>query len=133
FDAEQSAFYVKRFRFEPSDNQQQLFISEQEGSYMAVLSQDQYPQLEIIFGGKHTKRSPEKIDVEEFIGAKSFRAKGKRLTNFQVQSVCFIEPLEKVLPEEEVDSSEGEETEDTTKTSDSQESSITNTSQPTLF
>ena len=103
FDAEQSAFYLKRFGFEPSDNQQQLYISEQEGSYLVALSQDPYPQLEIIFKGKHAKRPPEKIDVEEFIGAKSFRAKGKRLTTYEVASVRFIEPLEKELPEPEED------------------------------
>ena len=95
FDAEQSAYYVKRFRFEPSDNQQQPYISEQEGSYLVELSMDPYPQLEITFGGKHVKRTPEKIDVEAFIGDKSFRAKGKRVTNFQVDAIRFIEPLEK--------------------------------------
>ena len=104
FDAEQSAFYVKRFRFEPSDNQQQSYISEQEGSYLVQIDRSPYPQLEIIFGGKHVKRVPEKIDVEEFIGAKSFRAKGKRLTTFEVQSVRFIEPLEKESKEEEPES-----------------------------
>ena len=69
---------------------------------MVALSHDLYPQLEITFGGKHAKRAPEKIDVEEFIGAKSFRAKGKRLTNFEVSSIRFIEPLIKEIPEEEI-------------------------------
>ena len=106
FDAEQNTFYIKRFRFEPSDNQQQSYISEQEGSYVVALSQDPYPQLEITFGGKHAKRQSEKIDVEAFIGAKSFRAKGKRLTNFEVQAIQFIEPLEKEPPEEELETGE---------------------------
>jgi len=99
FDAEPNTYYLKRFRFEPSDNQLQSYISEQEGSRLVEVSWDAYPQLEITFGGKHVKRTPEKIDVEEFIGAKSFRAKGKRLTTFEVGSIRFIEPLEKEPPE----------------------------------
>ena len=127
YDAEQKCFYVKRFRFEPSDNQQQLYISEQEGSYVTAFSQDLFPQLEITFGGKHAKRAPEKMDVEEFIGAKSFRAKGKRLTNFEVDSVRFIEPLEKEPPEEELES--GEEV----MADEAPETLETEPVQPTLF
>ncbi|MCL1973330.1 MAG: DNA gyrase/topoisomerase IV subunit A, partial [Bacteroidetes bacterium] len=103
FDAEQNTFYLKRFRFEPSDNQPQSYIAEQEESYLAAFSQDLYPQLEITFGGKHAKRGVEIIDVAEFIGAKSFRAKGKRLTQYEVSTVRFIEPLEKEIQEPEED------------------------------
>ena len=41
--------------------------------------------------------------MEEFIGKKGFRAKGKRATAFEVESVKFIEPLHKEednLPDE---------------------------------
>ncbi|MCL2726916.1 MAG: DNA gyrase/topoisomerase IV subunit A [Bacteroidales bacterium] len=134
FDAELSAFYVKRFRFEPSDNQSQSYISEQEGSYLVAISQDLYPQVEITFGGKHTKRAPENVDVEEFIGAKSFRAKGKRLTNFEVGSVAFIEPLQKELKEEslEIIGSEDEPNGSDDEPNDAT-SEANNTPQPTLF
>ena len=39
------------------------------------------------------------IDVEEFVGVKSCKAKGKRLTTFDVDTLTFIEP-EIVEPEE---------------------------------
>lgn len=100
FDGEQNCFYVKRFAFEPNDNTLQLFISEGEGSYLHSLSTDKYPQIEITFAGKHSKRSKEIIDIDEFIARKSFRAKGKRLTTFEVGTIQFIDPLNKENGEE---------------------------------
>lgn len=103
FDAEMNAFYVKRFSFEPSDNSVQLFISEAPGSYLVEICEDKYPQLEINFGGKHSKRPQEYIDVEEFIGKKSFRAKGKRITTYEVDTILFTTPLDKDGTSEEVE------------------------------
>ena len=100
-DGETGFHYIKRFAFEPSDNVPQLFISEAPGSRFVELSEDLHPQALITFGGKHTKREDEAIDVEEFIGKKGFRAKGKRATAFEVESVKFIEPLQKEDPEDE--------------------------------
>jgi topoisomerase-4 subunit A len=37
----------------------------------------------------------EHIDVDEFIGVKSSKARGKRVSNYEVGKVTFIEPLEK--------------------------------------
>jgi len=72
-----------------------LFISDAPGSRFVELSEDLHPQALITFGGKHSKREAEAIDVEEFIGKKGFKAKGKRATAFEVESVKFIEPLQK--------------------------------------
>ena len=99
FDGEQSSFYIKRFPFEPNDNIVSSFISESLGSYLLDISYDKYPQVEIGFGGKHAKRANEIIDVETFIAGKSIRAKGKRLTSFEVDYVKFIEPLQKEIEE----------------------------------
>jgi topoisomerase-4 subunit A len=41
------------------------------------------------------------LDAEEFIGEKSFKAKGKRLSNFEVESIVELEPRE-VEEEEDV-------------------------------
>lgn len=48
--------------------------------------------LEVIFGGNHAQRPQELVDVDEFIGIKSHRAKGKRITTYDVASLRFIEP-----------------------------------------
>lgn len=54
--------------------------------------------MEVIFGGNHAQRPQELMDVDEFIGIKSHRAKGKRITTYDVASLRFIEPE---TPEEE--------------------------------
>lgn len=101
FDGESQTYYLKRFSFEPSANAASLFISEYQGSKLIEISTDPYPQVLVQFGGKHEKRASETIDVEEFIGKKGFRAKGKRVTTFEVASITFIEPLQKQAPVEE--------------------------------
>jgi topoisomerase-4 subunit A len=43
------------------------------------------------------------VDVDEFIAVKSHRAKGKRLTTYEVASLRFIEPEEPEEDEELMD------------------------------
>ena len=100
FDGEQELFYLKRFTLEPSEKPQS-FISNGGKSYLVEVNDDDYPCLQVTFGGKHAERQPEQIDAEEFIGVNSSKAKGKRVSNYQVKSVKFIEPLEKGPREEE--------------------------------
>jgi len=99
FDGEQGFFYLKRFTFEPSERPQS-FISNGTKSFLVALNDDIYPCLQVTFGGKHSSRQPENIDVEEFIAVKGFKAKGKRISNYQVKSAKFIEPLEKEVPQD---------------------------------
>lgn len=102
-DGESGFHYIKRFSFEPSDSVATLFISDAPGSVFVEINEDIHPQALITFGGKHEKREPESIDVEEFIGKKGFKAKGKRATSFEVESVKFIEPLQKEEDEEGIE------------------------------
>jgi topoisomerase-4 subunit A len=53
--------------------------------------------FEVTFGGHDSVREPMTIDAEEFIGVKSFKAKGKRVTNFDVERIIELEP--KPMPE----------------------------------
>ena len=119
YDADVEFYYIKRFRFEDSENAPQPFISTAEGSRLVALSQDASPRVEVVFGGKHAKREPLLIDAVEFISDKSFRAKGKRITTFQVDSLSFLDSLP-VPVEENIDDDpgfelEGPVEEDTTK------------------
>jgi topoisomerase-4 subunit A len=59
-------------------------------------------QLEITYKGAQATRPADMIDVEEFVGVKSCKAKGKRLTTFDVATLTFIEP-EVVEPDEPED------------------------------
>lgn len=94
YDADSRYYYLKRFAAEASDNRMQSFIDDSNPrSRMTALSADRYPQLEITYGGAHRTRPADLVDVEQFIGVKSHRAKGKRLTTYDVASLHFTEPL----------------------------------------
>ncbi|MDR0687685.1 MAG: DNA gyrase/topoisomerase IV subunit A [Prevotellaceae bacterium] len=93
FDADQKMYYIKRFTLETSINPQSFIDEDNKDSHLIALSIDEFPQVEVTFGGKRAERVPEYIDVEKFIGVKSFRAKGKRLTTFEVKKVQFVAPL----------------------------------------
>lgn len=98
FDGEQKFYYLKRFTFEPTEKEAS-FIADEKGSYLVAVNSDTFPCVKVIFGGKQTERSPELIDAEEFVGVKSFRAKGKRLTTHPVKSLGFAESLHKETKE----------------------------------
>jgi topoisomerase-4 subunit A len=92
WDQEQEFYYVKRFAFEESDRLQ-CFIGDSEASRLVSLTEVEYPRLEIKFGGKNEGRKQEIIEVAEFIGVKSFRAKGRRLSNYNVSDIRELEPV----------------------------------------
>lgn len=99
FDAEQKFYYIKRFEIEETAKYVS-FIGDHADSKLLAVSSDSFPQISITFGGKHAQKEDEVIDVDEFIGVKSYKAKGKRLTTYSVKKILFIEPLEKEMPEE---------------------------------
>jgi len=92
WDAEQKFYYVKRFIIEESEKPQ-CFINEDPESKLVSLTEVEYPRFEINFGGKYKDRDSEIIEVAEFIGVKSYKAKGKRLTSFTVDNIHEIEPV----------------------------------------
>jgi topoisomerase-4 subunit A len=94
WDAEQKYYYVKRFMIEESEKPL-CFINEHPESRLVSITEVEYPRFEIHFGGKHKNRDAEIIDVAEFIGVKSYKAKGKRLTSFTVENIEEIEPVVK--------------------------------------
>lgn len=117
YDGEQKHYYLKRFRFEPTEKTQS-FIPDEANSKLIALNADVFPALKLVFGGKHANREPENIDVDAFIAVKGYKAKGKRLTTFDVKRVEFIEPLEKeksafedesdITPSPEIDDNDSE-------------------------
>ena len=101
YDAEQGYPYVKRFVFEPTAKKQS-FIGENPESKLYLLSDTKYPRLKVVFAGADAFREPLVVDVEEYIGVKSYKAKGKRITTYEVGTYEEIEPRE--MPEEELPS-----------------------------
>ncbi|MCX6321794.1 MAG: DNA gyrase/topoisomerase IV subunit A [Bacteroidia bacterium] len=94
WDAEQKFYYVKRFTIEESEKPQ-CFINEYPESKLVSLTEVEYPRFEIHFGGKNKDRENEIIEVAEFIGVKSYKAKGKRMTSYMVENIREIEPVVK--------------------------------------
>ncbi|MDL2208506.1 DNA gyrase/topoisomerase IV subunit A, partial [Parabacteroides sp. OttesenSCG-928-O15] len=70
----------------------QNFIGENPESRLFLLTDEVYPRIEVIFGGNDDFREPLVIDAEEFIGVKGFKAKGKRITTFEVKTINELEP-----------------------------------------
>ena len=92
FDADQGYAYLKRFTFEATEKPLN-FLGDNPESQLFLLTDVVFPRVKVIFGGNDDFREPLEIDVEEFIGVKSYKAKGKRLSNFEVKTVEELEPL----------------------------------------
>ena len=84
--------YLKRFMFEPSAKPQR-FVGSDAASSVILLTDTYYPRLEVTFGGADAVRPAMEIDAEEFIAVKSFKAKGKRISTFTIDSIKELEPL----------------------------------------
>lgn len=98
FDADQESYYLKRFQAEENEKLNSL-IGENPESKFVTYNSHKYPRLEIRYGGKHKSRPPEKISAEEFIGVKSFKARGKRISTFEISDFNWLEPLKEEEPE----------------------------------
>lgn len=92
-DADQGYPYIKRFTFEPSAKLQR-YLGDNPKSSLILLSDQPGARFEVKFGGADDYREPLIIDAIDFIAVKSFKAKGKRLTNFTIGSISEIEPRE---------------------------------------
>ena len=92
YDADQKYFYLKRFQLEASQKTQS-FLGENPESKLQLISDADYPRFEVVFGGSDAYREALVVDAEEFIGVKSFKAKGKRLTTFEVEAINELEPV----------------------------------------
>ncbi|MEZ5083739.1 MAG: DNA gyrase/topoisomerase IV subunit A [Bacteroidales bacterium] len=103
WEASIEKFYIKRFQMEDNNilNKRIDFIGDHPDNYMVAYSLDYLPQVKIKFDNSKFKNplDDEIINVDEFVGVKSEKAKGKRITNKATSSVVFIEPLPYEVPE----------------------------------
>ncbi|MEG1686060.1 MAG: DNA gyrase/topoisomerase IV subunit A, partial [Bacteroides sp.] len=102
YDADQQNYpYIKRFNFE-QNTRKQNYLGENKNSKLILLSDEYYPRLEVVFGGHDSFREALEIDVDEFIGVKGFKAKGKRITTFTIETINELEPIRFPKQEETV-------------------------------
>ncbi len=107
YDAAHKYYYVKRFVTEPTEKPSS-FIGNHPESRLIRITEVEYPRFELKFGGDHSHRNNEIIEVAEFIGIKSYKAKGKRLSKYEVSIVKELEPLIADVKEVAVDEASGE-------------------------
>ena len=104
FDADNQGYpYVKRFLMEASKKKQN-YLGENINSQQILLTDQVYPRIQITYGGADEFRGKEEVDVEQFIAVKGYKAKGKRLTTNQIESIIELEPLR--FPEKSVENLE---------------------------
>ena len=109
WDADNQGYpYLKRFLMEATKRKQN-FLGENTLSKLILLTDVVYPRLQIVYGGIDEFRGSEEIDVEQFISVKGFKAKGKRLTTYQIESITELEPTRFPEPPEDPEGSEGSE------------------------
>lgn len=97
FEASANSFYLKRFQIEEETpiNKKVDFIGESAENHLVGLSQDWLPQVKVAFDPNANKKELPNliINASEFIGVKSAKAKGKRITTKVAGKIEFIEPL----------------------------------------
>ena len=112
FDADQQGYpYLKRFLMEGSKRKQN-YVGDNPASRLVCLTDEPYPRFRITFGGNDAYRDPMEVDAEEFIAVKGFKAKGKRLTTWTVDSIEQIEPLKRDGGDGDDDEADGDEAPD---------------------
>ena len=95
YDADQQNYpYLKRFCFEASARRLN-YLGENKASRPILLSDEAYPRIRVTFGGHDAFREPLVVEAADFVGVKSFKAKGKRLTTYTVGEVTELEPTRK--------------------------------------
>ncbi|MBO6058865.1 MAG: DNA gyrase/topoisomerase IV subunit A [Bacteroidaceae bacterium] len=101
FDKDQNGFaYIKRFPLDAVPRHQN-YLGENAENELLLLTDTPYPRIRVTMGGSDSFREPMEIEADEFIGIKSFKAKGKRITTFSVESVEELEPTKNPVVEEE--------------------------------
>ncbi|HDO26726.1 MAG TPA: DNA gyrase/topoisomerase IV subunit A [Bacteroidetes bacterium] len=95
-DGEMKKYYVKRFQVPEFAvvNKRYLLIPDSKGSELVLFSTDYLPRVEIeTKSRKGNEIEYEVIPLADFIAVKSYRAKGKRLSNKVLQKIKLIDPL----------------------------------------
>ncbi|MDP4281977.1 MAG: DNA gyrase/topoisomerase IV subunit A [Bacteroidota bacterium] len=100
-DPESGLYYVKRFKIDPTDKKTD-FIGFEDKNQLVLITSMPAPVLNIHFDmNLKTKGSEEEIvPVSEFIGVKSMKAKGKRLSSQSIKNLAWLMPEPKEEPDE---------------------------------
>ena len=111
YDASQQGYpYIKRFTLEANARRQNC-LGDNKDNELIWFSETPFPRIQVMFGGNDNFREPLVIEVDEFIGVKSYKARGKRLTTYEIDEIIELEPTKFPPPPEVVEEPEEEEPE----------------------
>ena len=104
-EGETQKHYLKRFSIEAETklNTRASFIGEHPDAKYLGMSSDELPCLRLSYKVSDAGNSfpDDEINVEEFIGIKSYKAKGKRLSTREIDEWQFLEPYQPEPSEDE--------------------------------
>ncbi len=132
-EGETQKHYLKRFTIEAETklNSRVSFIGEHPEAKYLGMSTDDLPRLLLSYKVSEAGNSfpDDEVNVEEFIGVKSYKAKGKRLSTREIDSFNFLEPYQPEPSEEETeapDSAEGSNDTDAAEEPENEEKKVVN-------
>jgi topoisomerase-4 subunit A len=100
-EGNQKKYYIKRFQIDQQSNGSKKvnFIGEHPDALLINISLDSLPRIEVLFDAKSDKRSVknEIIQLADFIALKSYKARGKRISNKEIKKIVVLDavPYEK--------------------------------------
>ncbi len=97
WNAELGYYYGKRFTFDATAKVQN-FLGDNKDSSITILTDKEAPVFEVIYADENREKMI--INMEDFIDAKSPKAKGKRITTLEVSAINDITPEPDPEPEE---------------------------------
>jgi topoisomerase-4 subunit A len=108
-EGETQLYYLKRFQIEEDTalNKRINFIGEHPQAVLKHWLTDSSPRLSLEFdlNAKGQKPEDEEVNVADFVAVKSVKAKGKRLSNKEIQKIKLLESLH---PEPEVEQTQSD-------------------------
>ena len=108
YDADQQNYpYLKRFTFEATAKKQN-YLGENKHSKLILLSEQVFPRIQVVLGGHDDFREPLIVEASDFVGVKSYKAKGKRLTTYTVGNIEELEPTRMPEPEDATEPESGD-------------------------
>lgn len=95
FDGKSGYYYLKRFQLEKT-NKKTILINNHPKSRMLHITKASNATVEIGFNLRKNPKLNEKeiLLVDEFVDVKGYKARGKRLTTYEVKKIDLVEPEE---------------------------------------
>ena len=109
YNSAQSNFlYLKRFRLEAT-TRMQSYLGEIPSENLVLITDTDFPRILVTMGGVDDFRDPIELDAEGFVGVKSFKAIGKRVTTLHIGKVEELEPTRFAVVENEESNDDADE------------------------